>query len=205
MLRPSDPLTHHWFATALLANGEPGAALREIDIARALDPTATEVLADRGLILYCAGHRAEGSEALRALTREQPNAVSPHRSLAMFALYEGRVDEFLTESATTARLRGDAVGLADVARWRGAGPDAAAVEAAMLHDAVRSAARGSGWFRVAQLAALAGHRDEAKGALARACAVREPATISAPSDMWLSRALTADDIAEHCGRTSLLV
>ncbi|WP_375390406.1 tetratricopeptide repeat protein [uncultured Sphingomonas sp.] len=199
-LRPEDALTHHWYATALLANGEAPAAVREIGIARDLDPTATAVLADRGLILYVAGRRAEGLAALHGLTREQPDAVSPHRSLAEIALFEDRADEFLRESATVARLRGDAAGLAQIARWRAA-PSRAAMEAAMLRDADQEYA---GWFRVAQIAALAGRGDEAKAALARACRAREPATVSAASSLWLSRALSRADIAQRCGRVASL-
>lgn len=198
--KPDDALTRHWFATALLANGEAPAALREINIARDLDPTATAILADRGIILYVAGRRAEGLEALHTLAREQPDAVSPHRSLAEIALFEDRADEFLRESATVARLRGDTAGLAEVARWQAAGTGPG-VKAAMLRDA---RGRGANWFRVAQVAALAGRGDEAKDALARACQAREPATISASSSLWLSRALSPADIAQRCGPVSSL-
>ena len=73
----------------------------------------------------------------------------------------------------------------------------------MLREALSATKRGGGWFRVAQLSALTGQRQKAKQALERACAAREPATISAPSDLWLSRALNVIEIAERCGRTPL--
>ena len=87
-LGSDDALTHHWFATALSANGEHAAALREIDRARDLDPTETSILADEALIDYRAGQRAKGVALLRRLAREQPNTVSPHWTLSMVALLE---------------------------------------------------------------------------------------------------------------------
>ena len=201
-LRPNDALTHHWLANALLANGEPQAALREIDRARELDPEATSIVADRGAILYFAGHRVEGLASLRSLAFDQAQYVSPHRTLAQIALYEGRPEEFLHEAATTARLRSDATGIADVARWRASEMTSQSIEKAMLHDARKS---GAGWFQIARLAAVAGQRDEAKDALTRACDAHEPATISAPSDLWLSRALTHEEIVETCGPAASLI
>lgn len=200
-LKPDDPLTHQWFATALLANGESEAALREISKARDLDPSSTAVLADEGLILYVAGRRADGLDLLRRLIREQPDAVGPHRYLAEIALSEGRVGEYLNESAQMARLRGDEAGLAQIARWRSTGMGANELATAMLRDARQ--VRG-GLFRVARLAGLSGRRDEAKDALARACANHEPATIIAPSDIWLAHSLSPADIAARCPQISLL-
>lgn len=200
-LKPDDPLTHHWLANALLANGEPEAALREIERARELDPVSTSIVADRAAILYFAGRRAEGLANMHALAREQPGDVGVHRTLAEIALFEGRSDEFLRESAMTARLRSDAVGLSQIERWRSVGPGTRAIEEAMLRDARMT---GAGWFQIAKLEALAGRRGEAEEALARACKAHEPATISAPSNLWLSRALSPDDIAARCGRTTPL-
>lgn len=195
-LKPDDPLTHHWLANALLVNGEPEAALREIDRARDLDPVATSIVADRAAILYFAGQNSEGLASLHIVAREQPDNVGPHRTMAEIALFEGRPDEFLRESATTARLRSDSTGSTEAERWRSAGPSTKVIEETMLRDAKKARA---GWFQVARLAALTSRQEEAKDALARACDAHEPATVSAPSDLWLSRALSPDDIAERCG------
>lgn len=199
-ITPDDPLTHHWLANALLANGEIDAALREIGRARDLDPTSTSMLADRGMILYVAGHRAEGLASLRVLAREQPDVVSPHRSLAAIALFEGRRDAFLREALITARLRSDAARLSQLEGWRAAETRPGRIEEAMLRDAKQKRA---GWFEIARLAAMAGRPEEAKDALARACNARDPATASAPSDLWLSHSLSPADIAERCGRVLL--
>lgn len=201
-LKPDDALTHHWLANALLANGEANDALREINRARDLDPLAPAIVADRAAILYFAGNQAEGLADLRQLAHDQPDIVGPHRALAEIALFERRPDEFLHEAALTARLRSDAAGLAAVERWRAAGPSETGIEAAMLSDARRA---GNGWFRVARIAAIAGRRDEAKDALARACQAREPAAVSAPADLWLSRVLDPAAIAAQCGETSRLL
>jgi tetratricopeptide (TPR) repeat protein len=196
-LKPDDPLTHHWFATALLANAEPQAALREIDRARNLDPFATATIIDRATILYYAGHHTEGLATLHNLVRQQPDNVGIHRTLAEIALFEGRPDEFLRETAMTARLRSDAVGAAEAERWRSAGPDMQAIIAMMLGDATKAE---KDWFRIAKLEALSGQRDKAKDALGRACEAHEPDTVYALSSLWLSHALSTNDIIELCGR-----
>lgn len=196
-LKPDDPLTHHWLSNALLVNGEPKAALREIDRARDIDPVSTSIISDRALTIYYTGHRAEGLAALRALARDQPENVSTHHTLAEIALYEGRPDEFLREFATTARLRADAAGLAKAKRWRSAGRNVRGIAAMMLHEARQSRA---GWFQIARSAAMAGRHDEAAEALARACRAGEPDTIVAPVDLWLSRALSPGEITDRCGR-----
>jgi tetratricopeptide (TPR) repeat protein len=64
-LKPDDPLTHHWFATALSANGESSAALHEIETARDLDPTSISIVTDVGLLTYLSGDRGTGSALLR--------------------------------------------------------------------------------------------------------------------------------------------
>lgn len=201
-LRPDDPLTHHWLANALLANGETEAALREIDRARDLDPGATSIVTDRAAILYFSGHRAEGLASLRLLAREQPGNVGAHRPLAEISLFEGRPDEFLRETAMTARLRDDRASMAQVERWRLDGAKAEAIEQAMLRDARRPT---TDWFRVARVAALLGRHDEAVDALSRACGSHEPAAISASSDLWLSRAVPLSVIAQHCGRSASIL
>ncbi|MFT3977761.1 MAG: hypothetical protein QM688_11690 [Sphingomonas bacterium] len=201
-LKPEDPLTRHWFATALLANGESDAALREIERARELDPGSTAILADEGLIQYVAGHRAEGIANLRDLAREQPDAISPHRWLAEIALSEGKMADFLRESVITARLRSDAAWLSQATRLEASGLSPESIEEAMLRDAEQS---GAGWFQIARLAALAGHRAKARDAIQRACKSHEPAAISAVSDLLLARALSANDIEMACGRAEPLV
>lgn len=202
VLSTNDALTYHWRANALLANGEVEAAQRDIERARDLDPTSTAILVDRGMILYIAGHRAEGLASLRVLAREQPEAAGPHRSLAEIAMFEGRQNEFLGESARAAYRRSDAPLLAKIERWRFAAMQAGQLNNAMLIDAKQGK---EGWFQVARVASVAGRFGEAKDALARACNAGEPDTVSAPSDLWLSRAMTPSDIAARCGATSSLL
>ncbi|QKR99855.1 hypothetical protein F9288_09560 [Sphingomonas sp. CL5.1] len=201
-LKPDDPLTHHWFATALLANGESGAALREIERARELDPEATAILADEGLIQYAAGYRAEGITDLRDLAREQTDAISPHRWLAEIALSEGRMADFLRESVITARLRSDAGWLSQARRLEASGLSPESIKEIMLRNAEQS---GAGWFQIARLAALAGDRTKAKDAIQRACETHEPAAISAGSDLLLARVLSKNDIETACGRAAPLI
>lgn len=203
-LDPADPLTHHWFATALAANGEYPVALREITRARELDPTASSIVADQGLLAYLAGHRSDGLAMLHAVVSDQPQAVGPHRALADIALAEGRGTEFVTEAATAARLRGDKAQAAALGRLRS--NDTGAIAAALLRDARADTARtGAGWFQVARIASLAGRRAEADDALGRACRANELARVAAAGDLWLSRTLSRARIAALCGGGSLEV
>ena len=203
-LAPDDPLTHHWLATALSADGDQAEALREIGRARELDSTSTAIAADYGLIAYLAGRRAEGVATLREIEQSQPQAVAPHRALADVALFEGRGGEYLTELAATARLRGDARSLAEAQRLAGAGPDVSAIKTGLL-AAARAQARGSGrqdgtaWYQLARTASLAGDRQQAAAALTRACAMHEPAAIAARGDLWLSLTLDSEAIQAICG------
>jgi predicted Zn-dependent protease len=83
-------------------------ALSEIEAASALDPESTAILADKGLILYNAGRRAEGTALLQRLEQAQPDFLSSHVYLASFAFDRGDDEGFLHELATAATEKRDA-------------------------------------------------------------------------------------------------
>lgn len=179
-LAPQDAQTHHWFATALSANGEAAAALREIGIARRLDPNSTAILSGAGLLTYLAGHRAEALALLHAVVAIHPDESSSHQYLSDIAIDSDDDDSsFLAEAGRAAELRGDKAGQAFIAAARrGAVGGHAAMLRAMY--AARAAARrpDGSWFPLAQVAALQGNRDLALELLRRAQAARDPAMMT---------------------------
>ncbi len=205
-LAPGDPLTHHWLATSLAANGEAAAALREIASARTLDPTSSSILVDYGVIAYLAGRRAESGRILTALLRSDPQDASLHHEVADIALFEGRYRDYLAEAARSAELRSDSQAQRTVAGEttdfaRGGGP----LMLEHMVDAARDRTRRSndGFFDLARVAAVSGRTVAAIDALAPACNRREPGAIGAPGDLWLSRAVAIDTVRRLCGRPSL--
>jgi DNA-binding winged helix-turn-helix (wHTH) protein/Tfp pilus assembly protein PilF len=104
-LDPNNAKAHHWFATFLHGIRRHDEALAEIEVARKLDPNASSVLADQGLLLWEAGHREEGVQLLKQLEAAEPGFASPHRYLrfAYFATSDDRnyLAEFKAEALLT--------------------------------------------------------------------------------------------------------
>ena len=104
---------------------------------------------------------------------------------------------------TTARLRGDQSAVDALARM---GPISGGYDtliAALLRQAKVAVGPKGGWFRVAQMASLAGQRDLATTALTRSCAAHEPDAIGARGDPWLSKSLDQTRIVALCGEDML--
>lgn len=102
-LNPNDSLSHHWYATALLASNRYPEALAQIDMARRLEPQSVSVMADRGLILSEMDPGA-GMLALQQAVDAQPSFPSTHLYLAEADLKLGKYGDFLTESRSAAEL-----------------------------------------------------------------------------------------------------
>ncbi len=106
-LNPSYVAAHHWRATALMSEGRFPEALAEIAKAQELEPASSSILADKGVILWNAGHREQGVALLRQIAASDASLASPHRYLAYAYLAEGDYRNFLTEARTTATLTHD--------------------------------------------------------------------------------------------------
>jgi tetratricopeptide (TPR) repeat protein len=65
----------HWYATFLMVTRRYPEAIREIEIARKLDPSSTPIVADKGFILYLAGQPAQGM----TIQTTWPNRRESHR------------------------------------------------------------------------------------------------------------------------------
>jgi Tfp pilus assembly protein PilF len=186
-LDPRAPRAHHWFATFLLNTGDTAGALREIEAARRLDPTACAIAADRALILHRAGRSAEALAILRALAVSRPEFRSPHLYLADIAFDLGDDATYLNESARAASLSGaqtqaeaQAVGDARAAL-------AAGGHRAMLQSLLRSQTRAfiagrASAFSVARLHAALGEAGPAAGYLRLAFDRREGECLTMTAD-----------------------
>jgi Tfp pilus assembly protein PilF len=111
-LAPGNAVAHHWYATFLLEMAAYPKAISEIDRAAALDTESIAVQADRGLILYYAGHRTESIDLLSRLEQTQPQFASTHRYLAKIDLVEHDEAGYLRELSLAAAATEDADGKA---------------------------------------------------------------------------------------------
>ena len=113
-LNPDYVAAHHWYATFLMVTRRYPEAIREIEIARKLDPSSTPIVADKGFILYLAGQPAQGIALLKQIETREPAFLSPHLYLAEIYLVGQDYSNYLAESKRVASLRHDPVALAVV-------------------------------------------------------------------------------------------
>ena len=101
-LAPNNAVAHHWYATFLLEMAEFPKAIVEIDKAATLDSESIAIQADKGLILFYAGHRAESMALLERLEQTQPHFASTHRYLARIYLAQNDTTGYLRELSLAA-------------------------------------------------------------------------------------------------------
>jgi len=111
-LNPDYVAAHHWYATFLMVSRRYPEAIREIEIARKLDPSSTPIVADKGFIVYLAGQPAQGIALLKQIETGEPAFLSPHLYLAEIYLAGQDYSNYLVESKKVASLRHDPVALA---------------------------------------------------------------------------------------------
>jgi Tfp pilus assembly protein PilF len=104
---PRNAQTHFWYGNMLVSNGEAAAGIRELDIARLLNPGSKAIQADYGWALWTAGRRDEAKSVLARLVAEDPKQTSPHTYLAYIALAERDLRTYLEETGKRAALRAD--------------------------------------------------------------------------------------------------
>ncbi len=109
-LAPDNAVAHHWYATFLLEMAEFPKAIVEIDKAATLDSESIAIQADKGLILFYAGHRAESLALLERLEQTQPHFASTHRYLARIYLAQNDSTGFLRELSLAATALEDSDG-----------------------------------------------------------------------------------------------
>jgi DNA-binding winged helix-turn-helix (wHTH) protein/Tfp pilus assembly protein PilF len=107
-LDPNNANAHHWYATYLQTVLRFDESLNEIDRAQALDPHSSSILADRGMLLWRAGHREEALRLLHQLEQADPDALSPRRYLKFVDLEIGDNVGYLAEMHKESLLLHDA-------------------------------------------------------------------------------------------------
>ena len=111
-LDPNDAKAHHWYATFLQTIGDHDESLLEIERARELDPHSSSILADKGRLLWAAGHGEESLQLLKQMEASEPDFVSPHRYLRYAYFETGDYRNYLAEIKKEALLTHDAATLA---------------------------------------------------------------------------------------------
>ncbi|MGB9236755.1 MAG: winged helix-turn-helix domain-containing protein [Terriglobales bacterium] len=111
-LNPNNAAAHHWYATYLACLRRYSESLAEIERAQALDPASKSVLADKGNILFNAGHRQEAIVLLQQMEATEPEFISPHRYLKCIYLLTADYSQYLAEANEEAVLMHDSSALA---------------------------------------------------------------------------------------------
>jgi tetratricopeptide (TPR) repeat protein len=117
-LAPSEPETHHWYATTLLSRQQYAAAIAEADVALRLGPGNAAVAADNAWIhASLPGNRPAAISTLRELARTQSALVKPSRYLARLELEDGNYTGFVADIQNAASISHDPdeMALADAA------------------------------------------------------------------------------------------
>ena len=116
-LRPSDPQTHHWYATSLYSSGRYEDGLHEIDEARRLQPDSASINANRGLLL-AALNQSSALEYLLQIERDCPDFPPVHRYLGERYAALGDYKDFLVQFERFSELRDDLASLGIYERAR---------------------------------------------------------------------------------------
>lgn len=108
-LNPKDSQARRWYANALGELGRFPEALDQMDKAQELDPSSHATLADKGLMLYNAGHKQEGLGLLKEVEQSAPDFRSPHFYLMRIDLDLRDYPDFLAEGERAAQEANDPV------------------------------------------------------------------------------------------------
>lgn len=115
-LDPKLVRARHWYATYLMGVHRYSEGLEQIQQAQRLDPSSAAILADKGIMLWDAGHRTEGLALLEQVATWQPSLSSTHDYLGRIYWQQKNYPKALAEFRRFAELRTDrdGVALADV-------------------------------------------------------------------------------------------
>jgi tetratricopeptide (TPR) repeat protein len=110
-LNPNLERAHHWYATFLLGNERFAESLDQIEQARRLNPSSNALLADKGKVLWDAGHKAQSVALLTQLETTDPSLSSTHSYLGNIYWMEKDYAKALAEMRREAELRHDENGI----------------------------------------------------------------------------------------------
>ncbi len=107
-LAPTEPETHHWYATTLLCRQQYADAITQADQALRLAPGNPAVAADNAWIRASLPVNRSGAiRTLRELARTQPTLVKPSRYLARLELEDENYPAFLADLKSAAAISQD--------------------------------------------------------------------------------------------------
>lgn len=182
-LDPRSAQTHHWYANALAARGDPR-ALAEFDMAVALSPS-TPIMADRAWALVMLGRPTEAQAALAELRRLDPTFPAVGATDVLAASRLGRDDEMLDGLRRWAQARGDVDDVRAVERLQAlyAAGGKAALRQGLADREEARLAQGRGDPVAAAAAEVGrGHDDAALSLLQRARVEHSPLMLSLASN-----------------------
>jgi tetratricopeptide (TPR) repeat protein len=105
---PQSAQTHFWYGNILTDNGEADAGLRELDLARLLEPSTQAIQIDYLWALWSSGHYDLAKQKL-VEAGAKLNSPSPFTYLSYVALAQRDWQGYLSASARRASLRDDNV------------------------------------------------------------------------------------------------
>lgn len=140
---PADAQTHYWYSTALTDNGDFAAAMRELDVARMMNPESAPIQADWAFLLWATGKRDAAEQILSKLAKEDPRFAEPHDCLRYIYLADRNFPRYLDEMAALAELRGEPVLITQILEERTALAQGGVsrLKAMMLRHAIEDRAR----------------------------------------------------------------
>jgi eukaryotic-like serine/threonine-protein kinase len=105
----------HWYALYLAARGRKEESIREIKLARDIDPKSLIINANTGWVYYLAGDYDRAEEAEKSTIQMDPSFVSAHSYLGQVYLEKRRHEDAIREFQTALSLTpGDVAGQADL-------------------------------------------------------------------------------------------
>jgi hypothetical protein len=107
-LDPQDAQTHFWYGNILTDNGEAATGLRELDLARLLEPSTQAIQIDYLWALWSSGQQKLAKQKLIEAGAKR-NSPSPFTYLAYIALAQRDWQGYLAASTQRASLRDDKV------------------------------------------------------------------------------------------------
>lgn len=128
-LTPNVAQTHFWYGNVLADNGSYPDGLRELNIARQLEPASVAVQTDYAWALWLSGKDEEALILLEQLARAHPGFSAIFDCLSILRLDRRDIRAFAADHAVYARLRGEESELTrstELARILAADGDAAA-------------------------------------------------------------------------------
>jgi len=94
----------HWYALFLAASGRREESIREIRLARDIDPKSLIINANVGFIYYLAGDYSHAEESEKSTIQMDPSFVSAHAYLGQIYVEKKQYDEAIDEFRTAASL-----------------------------------------------------------------------------------------------------